>query len=152
MNLDTNGYNLIKGFEGLKLKAYKDSVGIWTIGYGNITYKDGSKVKQGDSISQDEANDLFNYYADKFAAKVASLIKKPINQNQFNAVVSLAYNIGVGAFGTSSVLRKMNINPNDPTIKESFEAWNKGTIGGKKVIIQGLVNRRKKESELYFKK
>lgn len=148
MKLDTNGQNLIKGFEGLKLNAYQDSVGIWTIGYGNITYEDGSKVKKGDVISKEKADSLFNFYADKFATKVFSLIKKDLTQNQFNSIVSLAYNIGTGALSNSTILRKLNLNPNDPSIKTEFLKWVKA--GGK--TIQGLVNRRVKESELYFKK
>lgn len=146
MKLDSNGYKLIQGFEGLKLSAYKDSAGIPTIGYGNITYENGTKVKMGDKITQERADKLFQYFADSFASKVASLIKKDVKQNQFNAIVSLAYNIGVGAFSKSTLLKKVNVNPNDVTIKDEFMKW--VNAGGKK--IQGLVNRRKKESELYF--
>lgn len=148
MKLDSNGYKLIQGFEGLKLSAYKDSVGIPTIGYGNITYENGTKVKMGDKITQERAGQLFQHFADSFASKVAGLIKKEVKQNQFNAMVSLAYNIGIGAFSKSTLLKKVNINPNDPTIKDEFAKWK--LAGGK--VIQGLVNRRKKEAELYFSK
>lgn len=147
MKLDSNGYKLIQGFEGLKLSAYKDSAGIPTIGYGNITYENGVKVKMGDKITQDRADKLFQYFADKFASQVSPLIKKTITQNQFNAMVSLAYNIGIGAFSKSTLLKKVNVNPNDPTIKDEFMKWK--LAGGK--VIQGLLNRRAKEAELYFK-
>lgn len=148
MKLDSQGFKLIQGFEGLKLNAYKDSAGIPTIGYGNITYIDGSKVKMGDIITQDNADKLFQYYANKFADQIDAVVTKPINQNQFNAIVSLSYNIGPEAFKKSTLLKKLNVNPNDPSIKDEFMKW--VNSGGKK--IQGLVNRRQKESELYFKK
>lgn len=146
MKLDSNGYKLIQGFEGLKLSAYKDSVGIPTIGYGNITYENGTKVKMGDKITQERADKLFQYFADKFASKVDVAITSDVNQNQFNSLVSLSYNIGIGAFQKSTILKKVNKNPKDLTIKDEFMKW--VNAGGKK--IQGLVNRRKKESEIYF--
>lgn len=148
MKLNSEGYNVIKKHEGLKLKAYQDSVGIWTIGYGNITYEDGSKVKQGDVITQDRAECLFRYFADKFATKVDRLVKSNVNQNQFNALVSFAYNIGLGAFESSTLLKFVNANPNDGNIAKQFLRWNKA--GGKE--IKGLTNRRIEESALYFSK
>jgi lysozyme len=72
---------------------------------------------------------------------------KPLNDNQFSACVSLAYNIGTGGFKRSSVFKKLNINPQDPTIADSFKLWNKG--GGK--VLNGLVTRREAEIQLYFK-
>lgn len=147
MKLDSNGYKLIQGFEGLKLNAYKDSAGIPTIGYGNITYIDGTKVKMGDKINQENADKTFQYYADKFANQVDAVVTATVNQNQFNALVSLAYNIGIGAFSKSTLLKKVNSNSCDTSIKTEFMKW--VNAGGKK--IQGLVNRRAKEAELYFK-
>ena len=147
MKLDQNGNNLIKGFEGLKLSAYKDSAGIPTIGYGNITYIDGSKVKMGDKITQENADKLFKFYADKFSTKVDDILTSQVNQNQFNALVSLAYNIGIGSFSKSTILKKVNKNPKDITIKDEFMKW--VNSGGRK--IQGLINRRTAEASLYFK-
>lgn len=144
--LDTFGYKLIQQFEGLKLKAYQDSVGIWTIGYGNITYLDGTKVKKGDEITREQADLMFKQTANKFALEVAKLIDVCLTQNQFNALVSLAYNIGIGAFKGSTLLKKVNNNPSNPTIKDEFLKWK--MAGGK--VIQGLLNRRIKESEVYF--
>lgn len=144
--LDTFGYKLIQQFEGLKLKAYQDSVGIWTIGYGNITYLDGSKVKKGDEITREQADLMFKSTANKFALEVAKLINVCLTQNQFNALVSLAYNIGIGAFKGSTLLKKVNNNPNDKSIANEFLKWK---YAGSKVI-QGLLNRRIKESEVYF--
>ncbi len=146
MKLNKQGYDLIKKFEGLKLIAYQDSVGILTIGYGNITYEDFSKVKKGDKISQQRADEVFQFFANRFAKQVDAVITANVTQNQFNAVVSLAYNIGIGAFSKSTLLKKLNKNPNDSTIKDEFLKW--VNAGGRK--IQGLVNRRTEESKIYF--
>lgn len=146
MTLDTYGYKLIQQFEGLKLKAYQDSVGIWTIGYGNITYPNGKKVKKGDTITREEAEIMFKNTANNFAIKVRKLIDVSLTQNQFNALVSLAYNIGLGAFEKSTLLKLVNSSPNSPAIKDQFLRWK--FAGGKE--IKGLLNRRIKESEVYF--
>jgi lysozyme len=74
------------------------------------------------------------------------MVKKPLTQNQFNALVSFAYNVGTGAFSTSTLLKKVNANPNDLTIRNEFARWTRAN--GK--IVNGLVNRRKKESDVYF--
>lgn len=148
MKLDANGYKLIQGFEGLRLNAYKDSVGIPTIGYGNITYENGEKVKMGDKISQERADALFRFFADRFAAQVDAAITVPVTQNQFNAVVSLAYNIGIGNFRKSTLLKKLNKCSSDKTIGNEFLRWK--FAGGKE--LSGLKKRRKEEAELYFTK
>lgn len=144
--LDTFGYKLIQQFEGLRLKAYQDSVGVWTIGYGNITYLDGSKVKKGDKITREQADLMFKQTANKFALEVAKLINVCLTQNQFNALVSLAYNIGIGAFKGSTLLKKVNANPNDESIRAEFKRWNRA--GGK--VLNGLTRRRNEEADLYF--
>lgn len=144
--LDTFGYKLIQQFEGLKLKAYQDSIGIWTIGYGNITYLDGTKVKKGDEITREQADLMFKQTANKFALEVAKLIDVCLTQNQFNALVSLAYNIGIGAFKDSTLLKKVNVNPNDESIRKEFKRWNRA--GGK--VLNGLTRRRNEEADLYF--
>ena len=147
MKLDKKGLDLIKEFEGLKLKPYLCSAKVPTIGYGNTFYENNVKVKMSDSpITKQRAEDLLKINADRFASKVVNLIKKPITQNQFNALVSFAYNVGSGALASSTLLKKVNVNPNDATIKNEFLKWNKA--GGK--VIQGLTNRRIKEAELYF--
>ena len=149
MKLNKAGYDLIKQFEGCRLTAYQDSVGIWTIGYGNIYYENQAKVKQGDKVSQDRAEQIFSYYADKFARNVDAIItNKNITQNQFNAVVSLAYNIGLANFQKSTLLKKLNTDNNDKTIKDEFLKWI--NAGGKP--LAGLKTRRQKEAEIYFGK
>jgi lysozyme len=147
MKVNAEGYALLKKFEGCVLKAYKCPAGVWTIGFGNTFYEDGTKVKEGDVITQQRADELAKNVVDKFAVSIRAMIKQPLNENQFSACVSLAYNIGTGGFKKSSVLRKLNVNPIDPTIADSFRLWNKG--GG--VVLKGLVRRREAEIQLYFK-
>lgn len=140
------GKDLIKSYEGLRLTAYKCSANVDTIGYGNTFYEDGTKVKPGDKITMARANKLFDFIIDKFAVKVKELIKKDITDNQFAALVSFAYNCGTAALAKSTLLRKVNANPNDPTIKDEFMKWTRA--GGKR--LTGLVRRRASEAKLYF--
>lgn len=149
MKLNSNGYNLIKSFEGLSLKPYKCSAGVPTIGYGNTYYENGVKVQMSDpAITKQRAEELLKHSADRYASKVANLLKKPVSQNQFNALVSFAYNVGSGALASSTLLKLVNINPNDAMIAKEFLRWNK--VSG--VKNKGLENRRIKESSLYFSK
>lgn len=150
MQPSKNFYNLITLLEGLELKAYQDSVGVWTIGIGTIQYPNGEKVKKGDICTTSQAYDYLKYEVDKKVGTINGLLHGVVlNQNQFDAIVLLAYNIGVGGFASSSVLRRLRKNPNDATIKNAWMLWNKGTINGKKIEIKGLTNRRKKEYQLY---
>jgi lysozyme len=149
MKIDKKGYDLIKEFEGLSLKPYKCSAGVPTIGYGSTYYENGTRVQMSDApITKQRAEQLLQHTADRVASKVANLIKKPVTQNQFNALVSFAFNLGVRALQNSTLLRLVNINPNDANIAKEFLKWNKA--GGK--VVQGLTNRRIKESALYFTK
>lgn len=147
MKLNEKGYRLICEFEGLKLKPYLCSAKVPTIGYGNTYYPNGKRVTLLDQpITKEYAFEIFKDIADKYAKRVDEMVKKPLTQNQFNSLVSIAYNIGTGGFSTSTLLKKVNVNPNDLTIRNEFLKWNKAS--GK--IIDGLSNRRKKESDLYF--
>lgn len=149
MKVNEEGLTLIKKYEGCKLTAYKCPAGVWTIGYGNTFYEDGTKVKQGDKITKERAEELFrNTVEKKFAEPVRKLIKKYLNDNQFSAIVSFTYNVGIGNLKSSTLLKKVNANPSDPSIASEFAKWNKS--GGK--VLAGLTKRRKSESELYFKK
>lgn len=157
MNLDSNGYKLITDFEGLSLKPYLCSAGVPTIGYGNTFYPNGRKVTMKDiPITKEYAFEIFKFVADLFAKDVASLIKSQVTQNQFNALVSFAYNLGTDidadniaeGLGDSTLLKKVNINPNDLTIKQEFLKWNKAA--GK--VVNGLTKRRIREAEIYFTK
>jgi lysozyme len=147
MKLDDVGYNLIKSFEGLSLVPYKCQAGISTIGYGATFYPSSKKVTMQDApISLATAKWMLKETADKFAVDVDKMIKANINQNQFNAIVSIAYNIGLAGLAKSSLLKKVNANPSDPTIRNSFLIWNKA--GGR--VLDGLTKRRTKEANLYF--
>ena len=149
MKIDKKGLSLISEFEGLSLKPYKCSAGVPTIGYGSTYYENGIKVNMSDApITKQRAEQLLQHTADRFASKVANLLKKPVTQNQFNALVSFAFNCGSGALASSTLLKLVNINPNDAMIAKEFLKWNKVN----KVPVQGLTNRRIKESALYFTK
>lgn len=150
MTISPAGIAAIKKHEGLRLVAYQDSVGIWTIGYGNIRYIDGKRVKKGDRITQVQADKLFDYFVTLFAYQVDELVQAEVSQNQFDALISLAYNIGIGGFRTSTVLRRVNADPQDILIGDAFMMWNKGTIDGKRVALRGLTNRRREEVKMYF--
>ena len=147
MILDNKGYLLITKFEGLRLKPYLCSAKIPTIGYGNSYYPDGKRVTLLDKdITKQEAFDMFKEVANRFAKRVDTLVTSNLNQNQFNALVSFAYNVGTGNFSSSTLLKKVNKNPDDLTIKDEFLRWNKA--GGK--VLNGLTNRRNEEAILYF--
>jgi len=149
MKLDSKGYDLIKEFEGFSDRPYKCSANIPTIGYGNTFYPDGKRVSMLDKqITKDYADEIFKYVADNFAFKVSKLIKSKVTQNQFNALVSFAYNVGIGNLEKSTLLKLVNINPNDAMIAKQFLRWNKAK--GKE--LKGLTNRRIKESALYYTK
>ena len=147
MKLNKAGADLIKSFEGCKLSAYKCSANKETIGYGNTFYEDGTPVKLGDKITKEKADSLFELISDDFAKKVVPLLKSQVNENQFGAIVSFAYNAGIGNLKSSTLLKKVNNNPNDPDIRAQFERWNRA--GGK--VLAGLTRRRKAEADLYFK-
>ncbi len=147
MKLNKEGYNLIKLFEGLRLKPYLCSAKVPTIGYGSTFYENNKKVEMSDPpITKERAEELLQLSADRFARKVMNLVKKPITQNQLNALTSFAYNLGSGALASSTLLKKVNINPNDVTIRNEFLRWNKANG----VALKGLTNRRIKEADLYF--
>ena len=147
MILDNKGYLLITNHEGLKLKPYLCPAKIPTIGYGNTYYPDGKRVTLLDKdITKQQAFDMFKEVANRFAKRVDTLVTSNLNQNQFNALVSFAYNVGTGNFSSSTLLKKVNKNPDDLTIKDEFLRWNKA--GGK--VLNGLTNRRNEEADLYF--
>jgi lysozyme len=145
MKLGEKGFSIIKKFEGCKLTAYLCSAKVATIGFGSTFYEDGSPVKLGDKITQERAEELFQRTLISYVNCVNKLVKSKISQNQFDAMVSLCYNIGCGNFKKSSVLSKTNKNPKDPSITDSFLLWNKA--GGK--VIKGLTTRRNAEAELF---
>jgi len=148
MKLNEKGTVLLHHFEGLKLKAYKCPADVWTIGYGNTFYEDGGKVKQGDTVTKERASELFNSVASSFAIQITGSIKASLNENQFSSLVSFAYNVGVANFNKSTLLKKINIDKNDPSIFAEFLRWDKAA--GK--VLAGLTLRRQAEAKLYFEK
>jgi lysozyme len=147
MKLNKAGADLIKEFEGCKLKAYQCSAKKWTIGYGNTFYEDGKPVLPGHAITQQKAEQLFELIANDFANRVAKLVTSNVTPNQFGALVSFAYNCGIANLQKSTLLRKVNANHNDPTIRAEFLKWNKANSK----VLAGLTRRREAEANLYFK-
>ncbi|MFN3074739.1 lysozyme [Acinetobacter sp. TY2] len=144
--VSTTGIALICSFEGLKLKAYDDGVGVWTIGFGTTIYPNGIKVRKGDTCTEAQAKAYMAHDLKKFESAVDSAVTVSINQNQFDALVSLTYNIGTGAFKESTLLKRLNALDYKGASAQ-FAVWNKG--GGR--VMQGLVNRRAVERELFEK-
>lgn len=147
--IGTKGLDLIKSFEGLKLKPYLCPAKVPTVGYGSTFYENDKKVKLTDpSITEQRASELLLDSLKGFERYVDSYCRDDINQNQFDALVSFCYNLGPANLKSSTLLKKANVNPNDETIRDEFMKWTRSS--GK--ILKGLVARRQAESDLYFKK
>ena len=147
MKLNNAGYLLITEFEGYSAKPYLCSAKVPTIGYGNTYNTDGKRVTMIDKEkNKQQAFEMFKVIADRFAFKVSNLVKTPLNQNQFNACVSLAYNIGMANFMNSTLLKLVNKNHNDILIGLEFKRWNKVN----KKEVTGLTRRRNYEADIYF--
>ena len=146
MKISPRGLELIKDFEGFSSTSYLDVVNIPTIGWGNTFYENGTKVKLGDQISKTDALKLLEVVANRdFADKIFPAIKVKVTQSQFDAMVSLAYNIGAGAFLKSTLLKKVNAG-DFIGAGEEFLRWNKAN--GKEVL--GLTKRREREKQLFL--
>ncbi|MEQ1159091.1 lysozyme [Acinetobacter calcoaceticus] len=145
MSLSVEGVNQICNFEGLKLSAYDDDTGVWTIGYGTTRYPNGKRVSEGDRCTLEQAKAYMQHDLKIFERAVNSSVKVPLKQNQFDALVSLAYNIGVGAFKHSTLLKKLNSGDYKEAANQ-FDVW--VNAGGKR--LQGLVNRRAMEKKLFL--
>lgn len=143
LQLSVNGLQLIKSFEGLVLKAYKavSTEIYYTIGYGHY----GIDVKEDQTINEQEAEALLLKDVQRFVNAVNSLVKVKLNQNQFDALVSLCYNIGSGAFQRSTLLELLNKKDYFGASKQ-FDVWVKS--GG--VTLKGLIRRRSQEKELFL--
>jgi lysozyme len=140
--------NLIKKFEGLELTSYPDTGGIWTIGYGNTKNKDtGQAIKPGDKIDLATAERWLKMDVAEREKKIKGLIKVSVTANQMAAMTSLAYNIGTGAFASSTLLGLLNEGVDKKLVADQFLRWNK--VQGKEV--KGLTNRRKIERKLFLK-
>lgn len=140
MTISNDGIDLIKRNEGLRLKAYRCPGGVWTIGYGHT-----SGVKDGDVITKEQAEELLKKDIKEIEYKLNSL-NLNLTQNQFDALVSFIFNVGWSNFKSSTLLKKIRINPDDPSIRYEFSRW--VFANGKK--LNGLIKRRNEEANLYF--
>ncbi|EOZ1373914.1 lysozyme [Enterobacter hormaechei] len=145
MQTSDKGIALIKAFEGCKLVAYQDSVGVWTIGYGWTQPVDGKPVRAGMTIKQETAERLLKTGLVSYESDVYRLVKVGLTQGQFDALVSFAYNLGARSLSTSTLLRKLNAGDYAGAADE-FLRWNKA--GGK--VLNGLTRRREAERALFL--
>lgn len=140
MKTSAAGINFIKSFEGLRLTAYKDVVGVWTIGYGTTN---GVKPKQ--EITEAEAEELLRADLTKFESVINKVVKVPLAQHEFDALASFAYNVGGTALANSSLLTLLNAGDR-ARAADQFLRWDKA--GGR--VIKGLTNRRKAERATFL--
>jgi len=141
------GVDLITSFEGKRTNAYDDGVGVWTIGIGTTVYPNGVKVKQGDTCTLEQAKSYFKHDLAKFEKTVNESVTVPLSQNQFDALLSLTYNIGSGAFKGSTLLKRLN-KGDCQGAADQFLVWNKA----KGKVLDGLTRRRQAERALFLKK
>ena len=145
MKLNQTGLDLIKKYEGFRSHAYRDAVGVWTIGYGHTSMAGAPRVKPGLRISRQQGEDILARDVAKFARKIRPMIQVELNDNQFSALVSFSYNVGVGGFRRSSVLQRVNAGRFD-AVPNRLSLWVKA--GGR--TLKGLVRRRAAEGELFL--
>ncbi|EMG7937969.1 lysozyme [Enterobacter hormaechei] len=145
MQISEKGIGLIKEFEGCKLRAYQDSVGVWTIGYGWTQSVDGKQIRAGMTIKQETAERLLKTGLVSYESDVSRLVKVGMTQGQFDALVSFTYNLGTRSLSTSTLLRKLNAGDYAGAADE-FLRWNKA--GGK--VLNGLTRRREAERALFL--
>ena len=145
MQTSDKGIALIKQFEGCKLTAYQDSVGVWTIGYGWTHPVDGKPIRAGMTIKQETAERLLKTGLVSYESDVSRLVKVGLTQGQFDALVSFTYNLGARSLSTSTLLRKLNAGDYAGAAEE-FLRWNKA--GGK--VLNGLTRRREAERALFL--
>lgn len=140
MRTSQNGINLIKSFEGCRLTAYQDQVGVLTIGYGHT----GKDVSPNETITEEEAEQLLVNDLVRFETGVSSLLQVAVTQNEFDALVCFSYNLGLGSLHSSTLLRKLNAGDIDGAAAE-FVKWDRA--GG--VEVAGLLRRRQAEAALF---
>lgn len=136
---------IIKKFEGLRLKAYLCPAGIWTIGYGS-TRIDNRDVQEGDACTADEAEAMLNETVSRLKFSVRRMVKRELKQHEYDALISLAYNIGLGNFQKSSLLILINASAPANICALEFPRWNKS----KGKVLAGLITRRKEEQDLFL--
>lgn len=144
MNLTQAGVDLVKNFEGLRLKAYRCPAGVWTIGWGHTSAAGPPRVTPDLRISEADAERVLRHDLADVAARIRPLIDVELTPNQFSALVSFAFNVGVGPFRTSSPLRYANAGRFDE-VPARLALW----IKSKGRVQPGLVRRRREEGELW---
>ena len=147
MDINQEGLNLIKASEGLSKIAYQDVAGIWTIGYGHT-----KGVKEGMTITEEEAEKLLLKDLTDAERIVNRQFPVHLNENQYSALVSLAFNIGEDWILKSTVRRKLiGYVPDYPAAADAFRLFNKARVNGKLTVVDGLVRRREAERALFLK-
>lgn len=144
MKTSEKGLQFIRREEGERLTAYADVIGVWTIGVGHTGTVDGKPVAKGMVISTDKSRELLSADLSKFESAISRLVKVPLKQYEFDALVSLVFNIGETNFARSTLLKKLNAN-DFKGAAEQFLVWK--NAGGRPV--QGLLNRRKREKDMF---
>ncbi len=144
MRTNQAGLDLIKMFEGLRLEAYVDAVGVWTIGYGHT-----KTARRGMVITEEQAEQLLRQDLGEAEAAVTRLVKVDLNENEFSALASLVFNIGSGNFQRSTVLKRLNAG-DKVGAADAIEWWNKGRVNGVLTTLPGLVRRRAAEKALFL--
>lgn len=145
MKINSKGIEILKKFEGIKLKPYLDSGGIPTIGIGTTIYDNGKKVTMKDpAISVQRAEDLLKNHVASLEKAITSLVKVTVSDDQFSALICLVYNIGIGAFTNSTLLKVLNLGQYDKAA-DQFLVWNK--VNSK--VVDGLTKRRESEKTLF---
>lgn len=143
MRPSSAAYALIKEFEGLRLHAYQDSAGVWTIGWGHT-----GDVRRGQSITVHQAEALLALDIGIAAAAVNRHVEAPLSQNMFDALVSFTFNLGEERLAQSTLLKKLNLRDYHAAANE-FTKWTKATVKGRKVTLPGLVRRRAAERAMF---
>lgn len=144
MRTSQRGMALIKQYEGLRLESYLCPAGVWTIGYGHTSSAGAPVVKPGQRITKEEANSILAQDLSQYETAVQTWVKRPLTQGQFDALVSLCYNIGIGAFRKSTLVGAINAGKME-NAPAQFMRWTKA--GGRE--LPGLVKRRRAEVALW---
>jgi lysozyme len=139
MNISQEGISLIKKFEGCELEAYQCAAGVWTIGYGST-----KNVKEGDTLTQKEADNLLLHEMQEYEGYIKELVKVPLKQNQFDALVSWVFNLGPANLKASTMLKFLNAGDYH-LIPSQIKRWNKAN--GK--VLEGLIRRREAEALMF---
>lgn len=144
MKTSQQGKGFIKSFESLQLKAYKCSAGVPTIGYGHT-----KGVTMDMVIDESEADKLLDEDVAQFDLDLNKKLPKKVRQNQWDALISFIFNLGMGAFLSSTLYKKLKADPEDPTIPNEFLKWDKARVNGELVALKGLTRRRAAEAMMY---